>query len=125
MVSDLIFSYSGCFFIILLPAFDFCNLSNVARALTGEYLSKNSLSTTGFSISQVTFSFASFMRGATFSVAFVPPRVQYISLLCSASGLQLRESRKDRLAGRIGCRNSRASLFASALELKCSNTIAH
>jgi len=33
LVSNLVFSYSGWFFILPVPAFAFCNLGGVARAL--------------------------------------------------------------------------------------------
>ncbi|GAB0180970.1 calpain-5 [Grus japonensis] len=36
MVSNLIFSYSGWFFILPVPAFAFCDLGGVARALASE-----------------------------------------------------------------------------------------
>ncbi|GAB0203947.1 hypothetical protein GRJ2_002860300 [Grus japonensis] len=54
MVSNLIFSYSGRFFILLVPAFAFCDLGSVAQALTESgYGSESSLRRHGSMVSLV------------------------------------------------------------------------
>lgn len=71
MILNLIFSYSGCFFILPVSAFASYDLGSMAGAVASEDWEEKSLSTSSFSISQVTRSSISFSRGLMFSLVFL------------------------------------------------------